>query len=213
MFAQVSLRLFKPCWVARIPLTIGMAKQFLSLVLITPMTLNSRSTVALDVGRQMRMETSLVRWGKRGASAVPNFDTEVQNFTNGVEEFVSANEVCRSRPHSASMEETLIPRDWKEMATWQSAWRLLPPKMFRGSTADTFLRVFTLSGRRAWIWRAISNRKSLRRPFIPSSSAGGKTLTPSTSNLYLKEKRGVWLNKLGDVHMDVSSTFSSTFFI
>ena len=75
MFAQVSLRLFKPYRVARIPSTIGMAKQFLSLDLITPMTLNSRSTVALDVGRQMRMETSFVR-GKRGTSAVPNFDTE-----------------------------------------------------------------------------------------------------------------------------------------
>ena len=165
MFTKVLVRLFKPYRDARIPLTIEIAKRFLSLVLITPMTLNSHSTVVLDVGWQMRMETSLVRWGKKGASTLPNFDTEVQNIANGIEAFVSPKEVCRSRLHSDSMDKTLTPRDWKETVTSQRAWRLWPPKMFRGSTADTFLRVFILSGRHAWIWRAISKRKSLRCPW------------------------------------------------
>ena len=61
-FAQDLPRRLRPWCIARIASTIGIARWFRNFDFTTPMTLKRRSTVALEIGRQSRIDGNAFVW-------------------------------------------------------------------------------------------------------------------------------------------------------
>ena len=151
---------------------------------MTPIMLNNLSTVAFEQGRLMRIDTIFVIWRKRGESPSLKSATGDQNWSIGVDELM-LRLVWWRRWQSDSMPVISIPSPGPDRYWWaisvkvhiSELWRML-----RGSIADTFWRSLKLSGRRAWIWSAISKRKSARCILYAGSSALGSKTSQLSSN-------------------------------
>ena len=118
----------------------GSANLFFSLVLMTPMTLNSLSTVAFEIESERRTDTRWVISGK--SKALPFFSDAIkaQNSGKGVEA-LTVSVVWRSRWYSASTAETSMPRFprvWNWVATSPRTCASVFPRMLRASKVVVF---------------------------------------------------------------------------